>query len=152
MAIMVIISATKSKKHCGCCHSDLSIVSGVFPAPMPIVLGHEASGVVESVGAGVSHLKPGDHVVLTPCPPCGLCYFCVRGEASNCVNSNAIMTNQFADGKTGLSRDGGGAGIHRRRNGVRRPTPLERSAVPGHAGSGDPHHHPIGAGRSSFFF
>ncbi|MEE3327242.1 MAG: alcohol dehydrogenase catalytic domain-containing protein, partial [Myxococcota bacterium] len=61
-------------KHCGCCHSDLSIVSGVFPAPMPIVLGHEASGVVESVGAGVSHLKPGDHVVLTPCPPCGLCY------------------------------------------------------------------------------
>lgn len=93
-------------KHCGCCHSDLSIVSGVFPAPMPIVLGHEASGVVESVGSGVSHLQAGDHVVLTPCPPCGICYFCVRGEASNCVNSSAIMTNQFADGKTGLSRDG----------------------------------------------
>ena len=93
-------------RHCGCCHSDLSIVSGVFPAPMPIVLGHEASGVVDAVGSGVSHLKPGDHVVLTPCPPCGICYFCVRGEASSCVNSQAIMTNQLSDGKTGLSRNG----------------------------------------------
>ena len=90
--------------HCGCCHSDLSIVDGSFPATTPIVLGHEAAGVVESVGAGVGHLDVGDHVVLTPCPPCGLCYWCVRGEASSCVNSMAIMTNQFADGTTGLAK------------------------------------------------
>ncbi len=90
--------------HCGCCHSDLSIVDGSFPATTPIVLGHEAAGVVDALGTGVSHLEVGDHVVLTPCPPCGLCYWCVRGEASSCVNSSAIMTNQFADGSTGLSQ------------------------------------------------
>lgn len=91
-------------KHCGCCHSDLSIINGSFPAPLPIVLGHEASGIVEEVGAGVTNLVPGDHVVLTPCPPCGTCYWCVRGEASSCVNSVAIMTNQLPDGSTRLSR------------------------------------------------
>jgi len=91
-------------KHCGCCHSDLSIIDGSFPAPLPIVLGHEASGVVEEVGAGVTSLSPGDHVVLTPVPPCGTCYWCVRGEASSCVNATAIMTNQLPDGTTRLSR------------------------------------------------
>ncbi|MAI77577.1 MAG: alcohol dehydrogenase [Deltaproteobacteria bacterium] len=93
-------------RHCGCCHSDLSIAEGTFPAPVPIVLGHEASGVVDAVGSGVHHLKPGDHVVLTSCPPCGNCYWCVRGQASSCVNSMSIMTNQFLDGTTGLSRNG----------------------------------------------
>lgn len=93
-------------QYCGCCHSDLSIAEGSFPAPVPIVLGHEAAGVVDAVGAGVEHLAPGDHVVLTPVPPCGTCYWCVRGEASSCVNSTAIMTNQLPDGHTGLSRGG----------------------------------------------
>ena len=93
-------------KYCGCCHSDLSIVDGSFPAPTPIVLGHEASGIVESIGPGVTMIEPGDHVVLTPVPPCGTCYWCVRGEASSCKNSIAIMTNQFPDGRTGLSRGG----------------------------------------------
>jgi Zn-dependent alcohol dehydrogenase len=91
-------------KHCGCCHSDLSIIDGSFPAPLPIVLGHEASGVVEEVGAGVTNLSAGDHVVLTPVPPCGTCYWCVRGESSSCVNAVSIMTNQFPDGTTRLSR------------------------------------------------
>jgi len=93
-------------KHCGCCHSDLSIAEGVFPAPTPIVLGHEASGIVDAVGPGIDHLVPGDHVVLTPCPPCGSCYWCVRGEASSCINGNEVITNQFANGQTGLSQGG----------------------------------------------
>ncbi len=92
--------------HCGVCHSDLSIADGTFPSPLPIVLGHEAAGVVDAVGPGVTGLTPGDHVVLTPCPPCGSCYWCVRGEASICVNSNSLQTNAFADGSTGLSLDG----------------------------------------------
>jgi len=91
-------------RHCGVCHSDLSIVDGTFPSPLPIVLGHEAAGVVDRVGAGVAGLAPGDHVVLTPCPPCGTCYWCVRGEPSVCVNAGAIQTNTFRDGTTGLSR------------------------------------------------
>jgi S-(hydroxymethyl)glutathione dehydrogenase/alcohol dehydrogenase len=92
--------------HCGLCHSDLSIADGTFPSPLPIVLGHEAAGVVDAVGANVADLAVGDHVVLTPCPPCGTCYWCVRGEASICVNSTNIQTNTLSDGRTGLSRGG----------------------------------------------
>ena len=90
--------------HCGVCHSDLSIADGVFPAPLPIVLGHEAAGVVDAVGPGVDGLAPGDSVILTPAPPCGRCYWCVRGEAALCVDATGIVTNTFADGSTGLSR------------------------------------------------
>ena len=98
-------------KHCGVCHSDLSIVDGAFPSPVPVILGHEAAGVVDAVGEGVSHLAPGDPVVLTPCPPCGTCYWCVRGEAALCVVSSGIMSSSFPDGTTGLSR--GGEAIYR---------------------------------------
>jgi len=97
--------------HCGVCHSDLSVADGVFPAALPIVLGHEAAGVVDAVGAGVVGLEVGDAVVLTPAPPCGRCYWCVRGEAALCVDAAGIMTNTFADGATGLSR--GGATVYR---------------------------------------
>jgi Zn-dependent alcohol dehydrogenase len=93
--------------HCGVCHSDLSVADGVFPAPTPVVLGHEAAGVVAAVGAGVDGLAPGDHVVLTPLPSCGRCYFCLRGEPGVCVNAASIQTNAFPDGTTGLSRRGG---------------------------------------------
>ena len=92
--------------HCGVCHSDLSVADGVFPAPLPIVLGHEAAGVVDAIGPGVVDLAPGDAVVLTPAPPCGRCYWCVRGEAALCVDGAGIMTSAFADGTTGLSRGG----------------------------------------------
>jgi len=92
--------------HCGVCHSDLSIADGVFPAPLPIVLGHEAAGVVEAVGPGVGGLAPGDAVILTPAPPCGRCYWCVRGEAALCADAAGIVTNTFPDGTTGLSLGG----------------------------------------------
>jgi Zn-dependent alcohol dehydrogenase len=93
-------------KHCGICHSDLSLADGVFPAPTPIILGHEAAGVVDAVGADVEGLAPGDPVVLTPVAPCGSCYWCVRGEPGVCVNASMIATNTFRDGTTGLSRGG----------------------------------------------
>jgi S-(hydroxymethyl)glutathione dehydrogenase/alcohol dehydrogenase len=92
--------------HCGVCHSDLSIADGVFPSPTPVVLGHEAAGVVDAVGPDVERLAVGDPVVLTPLPPCGACYWCVRGEPGVCANAAALMTSTFPDGTTGLSRAG----------------------------------------------
>src|ERR1051326_2275355 len=54
----------------GLCHSDLSVINGTRPWPTPLVLGHEAAGVVYEVGAGVSDLKSGDHVVFSFLPVC----------------------------------------------------------------------------------
>jgi Zn-dependent alcohol dehydrogenase len=92
--------------YCSVCHSDLSVVDGALPAFGHVILGHEASGVVESVGPGVTRLKVGDHVVLTPVPPCGTCYFCVRGETTLCANNTSLYSSALADGNTGLSRNG----------------------------------------------
>lgn len=91
---------------CGVCHSDLSAVNGTFPMPLPVVLGHEAAGVVEAVGAGVTRLAVGDHVVLTPSPSCGHCYWCVRGEHAICADLIGLFTATFPDGSTRLSRGG----------------------------------------------
>ena len=101
-------------RHCSVCHSDLSLADGTFPGPVPIILGHEAAGIVDALGPGVEGLAPGDPVVLTPCPPCGSCYWCVRGEASTCTQSQGIQTNALPDGRTGLSR--GGRSIYRGMN------------------------------------
>jgi Zn-dependent alcohol dehydrogenase len=93
-------------KSCGVCHSDLHLADGTFPTALPVVLGHEAAGVIDAVGPGVVGLQAGDHVVLTPLPPCGACYWCVRGEAAVCVNASALQTNALPDGRTGLTHGG----------------------------------------------
>lgn len=92
--------------YCGLCHSDLSLIDGTFPTEVPIVLGHEAAGVVESVGPGVAGVAAGDHVILSPVPPCGTCYGCLRGEPGTCANVVGITTHALGDGSTGLSRRG----------------------------------------------
>lgn len=93
--------------HCGVCHSDLSVMDGGFPLPTPIVLGHEAAGVVAAVGAEVRSVVVGDRVVLTPNPPCGRCPGCLRGEPGTCtLGSGMMITASLADGETGLRRDG----------------------------------------------
>jgi Zn-dependent alcohol dehydrogenase len=68
----------------GLCHSDLSTVDGVRPRPMPMVLGHEAAGVIEEVGAGVDDFAPGDHVVYSYVPMCGQCTNCQSGRVVLC--------------------------------------------------------------------
>ncbi|MET0391135.1 MAG: Zn-dependent alcohol dehydrogenase [Polyangiales bacterium] len=68
----------------GVCHSDLSVLNGTIPHPLPVVLGHEGAGVVEAVGEGVTHTKPGDHVVMSFVSNCGRCFHCVRAEAFLC--------------------------------------------------------------------
>ena len=68
----------------GLCHSDLSVIDGNRPRPMPMVLGHEAAGVVEAVGSRVTHLAPGDHVVAAFVPSCGHCIPCATGRPALC--------------------------------------------------------------------
>jgi S-(hydroxymethyl)glutathione dehydrogenase/alcohol dehydrogenase len=91
--------------HCGVCHSDLHFVDGSLPAAYPAILGHEAGGTVEAVGAGVAGLEEGDRVLLTLRPPCGRCYWCVRGEFSICP-TNAAISGTLPDGGTRLSHQG----------------------------------------------
>ncbi|CAM5741770.1 putative S-(hydroxymethyl)glutathione dehydrogenase [Streptomyces afghaniensis 772] [Streptomyces afghaniensis] len=68
----------------GLCHSDLSVVDGTIPFPVPVVLGHEGAGVVEAVGGGVTHVEPGDHVALSTLANCGTCAECDRGRPTMC--------------------------------------------------------------------
>jgi len=68
----------------GLCHSDLSVIDGSRPRVMPMVLGHEAAGVVEACGAGVTAFAPGDHVVFSFVPVCGHCDPCASGRAALC--------------------------------------------------------------------
>lgn len=68
----------------GLCHSDLSVVDGTRPRPLPMVLGHEAAGVVEETGPGVSLVAPGEHVVFSYVPMCGKCPQCQSGRAVLC--------------------------------------------------------------------
>lgn len=86
----------------GVCHSDLSVIDGTLPFPLPLVLGHEGAGVVESVGAGVVDLAPGDPVVLSFIPVCGRCAFCRRGETHLCVRG--VPTGGMLDGTTRARR------------------------------------------------
>lgn len=72
----------------GLCHSDLSVINGTRPRVMPIVLGHEASGIVREVGPGVNRVTPGDHVVFSYVPMCGQCEFCLSGRPNLCIPGN----------------------------------------------------------------
>lgn len=70
----------------GLCHSDLSVIDGSRPRIMPMVLGHEASGIIREIGPGVHDLKPGDHVVFSFVPMCGHCLPCTTGRPVLCEN------------------------------------------------------------------
>ncbi|QHY94676.1 S-(hydroxymethyl)mycothiol dehydrogenase [Streptomyces sp. S4.7] len=71
----------------GVCHSDLSLTDGTMRLPVPAVLGHEGAGTVLSVGEGVTHVAPGDGVVLNWAPSCGGCHHCRLGEVWLCASA-----------------------------------------------------------------
>src|SRR6266852_9885469 len=68
----------------GLCHTDLEVIEGSLRYPLPIVLGHEAAGIVERVGPAARGVKAGDHVVLSWNPHCGHCFYCDRGSPILC--------------------------------------------------------------------
>lgn len=91
----------------GICHSDLSVVNGSRLRPTPMLLGHEAAGIVEEVGEGVSKVRPGDRVVLTFLPRCGACRPCLSGTTAPCVvGSSANNAGTLLSGEGRLGRDG----------------------------------------------
>jgi S-(hydroxymethyl)glutathione dehydrogenase / alcohol dehydrogenase len=92
----------------GLCASDLNAVDGKRAlAPFPVVLGHEAAGVVASTGPGVTRLNVGEAVVLSIVPSCGRCPACVRGRPNYCQTAgDAMNRGSLLDGSTRLSRHG----------------------------------------------
>jgi S-(hydroxymethyl)glutathione dehydrogenase/alcohol dehydrogenase len=76
----------------GVCHSDVAVFSGDSPMPPPVVLGHEAAGVVEWAGSGVTRVSVGQRVIASLSPVCGSCWHCRRGETHLCEHS---MTQAF---------------------------------------------------------
>jgi len=91
----------------GLCHSDLSVINGDRPRPMPMVLGHEAAGIVEQPGPGVEDLKKGDHVVLIFVPSCGHCLPCAEGRPALCEPGAAANTaGTLLSGARRLHRNG----------------------------------------------
>jgi S-(hydroxymethyl)glutathione dehydrogenase/alcohol dehydrogenase len=70
----------------GLCHSDLHFIEGLYPHPLPVVLGHESAGVVEEVGSEVNYVKKGDHVITCLSVFCGHCEYCTTGRPYSCQN------------------------------------------------------------------
>jgi S-(hydroxymethyl)glutathione dehydrogenase / alcohol dehydrogenase len=91
----------------GICRSDLSYIDGKWPAPLPIVLGHEGAGVIEAVGEGVDPERTGEPVVLTFSPACGRCRMCLAGRSNLCLDAAAGLDSGFLrDGSSRLSLGG----------------------------------------------
>ncbi|MFF0449744.1 Zn-dependent alcohol dehydrogenase [Streptomyces sp. NPDC004609] len=82
----------------GLCHSDLSVIDGTIPFPVPVVLGHEGAGVVEAVGPGVGHVAAGDHVALSTLANCGACGDCDRGRPTMCRKAIGRPGRPFSRG------------------------------------------------------
>lgn len=91
----------------GVCRSDHHLATGATPHPMPVVCGHEAAGVVEEVGPGVTSIAHDDHVILSWAPACGGCFYCERDLPAQCDRyREAIWNGTMLDGSTRLSLPG----------------------------------------------
>lgn len=91
----------------GICHSDLSVADGLRPRPVPMLLGHEAAGIVTKVGSAVDDLAPGARVVMTFLPRCGNCVACATGGIRPCIaGSKSNENGTLLDGAVRLQRDG----------------------------------------------
>ena len=77
----------------GLCHSDLHFMEGLYPHPVPAVLGHESAGVVEAVGSQVAYVQPGDHVISCISGFCGACRYCLSGRPNLCGDKGGLAAD-----------------------------------------------------------
>jgi S-(hydroxymethyl)glutathione dehydrogenase/alcohol dehydrogenase len=91
----------------GLCHSDDHIQKGAAPMRMPVVGGHEGAGVVDAVGADVTRVAVGDHVVCSFIPACGKCRYCSTGRQNLCNEGKNAGTGMFPDGTFRFHDDDG---------------------------------------------
>ena len=127
-------------KAAGICHSDWHIMNGDWTPPLPMVLGHEAAGIVEEVGAGVTNVKPGDHVIFSFRPQCGRCLYCSMGRSILC-DGHASPRWGMLDGTFRLEAQRAGHlpdGAHRNL--------LREGGVPGRDAGADPQGDAVAAG------
>ncbi|MCW5852448.1 MAG: zinc-dependent alcohol dehydrogenase family protein [Anaerolineae bacterium] len=97
----------------GLCHSDLSVIDGSRPRVMPMVMGHEASGIVREVGPGVRDLARDDHVVFSFVPVCGHCLPCATGRPALCENgAQANVSGTLLSGRRCFQNQQGQAFHH----------------------------------------
>src|SRR4051812_46108558 len=93
----------------GVCHSDLTVQNGGVPMPVPIILGHEGAGTVLEIGKEVSRVKPGDQVIASFIPACGICFHCLHDESNLCEKSTEMMVSprgKRADGSMAFGMTG----------------------------------------------
>ncbi|AQA02465.1 alcohol dehydrogenase [Mycobacterium sp. MS1601] len=91
----------------GVCHSDMHHVTGDQIAALPMIFGHEGAGVVEQVGANVTHVVPGDHVVMSYLPSCGTCRWCTDGQTNLCDLGAYTVQGPQIDGTFRFRDDAG---------------------------------------------
>ena len=93
-------------KAAGVCMSDWHIMNGDWPLPLPMVLGHEAAGIVVENGPGVTAVKPGDHVIFSFRPHCGHCRYCSTGRTVLCIGHNDTPRWVMYDGTARVRLNG----------------------------------------------
>lgn len=97
----------------GLCHTDLEVIDGSLRYPLPMILGHEAAGVVEQVGSAVRDVRIGDHVILSWNPHCGHCFQCDRAQPILCETYLARgLEGVHFDGTSKAQLAGGGGLAH----------------------------------------
>ncbi|WP_433447384.1 S-(hydroxymethyl)mycothiol dehydrogenase [Streptomyces sp. CA-142005] len=120
---------------CGVCHTDLHYREGGISDDFPFLLGHEAAGVVEAVGAGVTDVAPGDFVILNWRAVCGQCRACLRGRPWYCFNThNAKQKMTLTDGTELSPALGIGAFAEKTLVAAGQCTKVDRAASPAAAG------------------
>src|SRR3981081_3670904 len=95
-------------KASGVCQSDWHVMNGDWPSRMPIVPGHEAAGEILECGAGVTTVKPGDHVIFSFRPHCGRCRYCTQGRTVLCIGRASVPPGALYDGTLRIKHKGQG--------------------------------------------